>query len=65
MLMALALLMPETVRVLEVATELSAAPVWAVKLKAVGTVSIGTARVVTSNAPLMPPMVRVAVVVVL
>ncbi len=36
MLMVLALLMPETVRVLEVATELNATPVWAVKLKAVG-----------------------------
>ncbi len=36
MLMALALLMPETVGVLEVATELNATPVWALKLKGVG-----------------------------
>ena len=63
MLMVLALLIPDTVRVLEVATELKAVPVWAVKLKAVGVVSI--AKVVTLNAPLTPLMVRVAVVVVL
>ena len=49
MLMALALLMPETVRVLEVATELKAAPVWAVKLKAVGMVSICPGRTANAN----------------
>jgi hypothetical protein len=43
MLMALAMLMPETVRGLEVAAELNATPVWAVKLKGAGMESLAGA----------------------
>ena len=60
MLMGLAVLMPATVMLLEVATALKATPVWAVKVNALGVLS--AASVVTSNAPATPPMVSVAVV---
>jgi hypothetical protein len=53
------------VTVLDVTTVLNATPVCGVKLNASGVVSSGCARVVTENAPATPPIVNVAVVVVL
>jgi hypothetical protein len=50
MLIGLALFMPDTVMVLEVAVDDSAAPVWAVKLKASGLVSTTSKLAVTALA---------------
>ena len=64
MLIAAAALYPTGVTVFELAVELSAWPVAAVKLNASGVVS-PAACVVTENVPDTPPIVSVAVVVVL